>query len=63
MSKTRVCHVVCGLVAGGVESMIYNYCSRMDESKFDWYLIYQHSPSEKNIKEFENLKFNLKEIY
>lgn len=61
-NKTRVCHVVCGLAAGGVESMIYNYCSNIDATKFKWYMIYQHDPSQKNIDEFSKLNFDLKRI-
>ena len=57
MNKIKVCHVVSGLKAGGVESMIYNYCSRMDLSKYEFHILYQHEPSQKNIDEFSKLGF------
>lgn len=57
--KIKVCHVVSGLRAGGVESMIYNYCSRMNASRFDFSILYQHEPSQKNIDDFEKINFKL----
>lgn len=62
MKKIKVCHVVCGLRSGGVESMIFNYCSKLDNNKFEWYLLYQHEPTEKNLKEFKELGFKLLRI-
>lgn len=62
MEKIKACHIVSGLRSGGVESMIYNYCSHMSKDKFDFYLLYQHNAFEKNIKEFTNLNFKLKRI-
>lgn len=62
MGKIKVCHVVSGLKAGGVESMIYNYCSRLDKNKYEFHLLYQHEPSQKNIDEFEEIKFKLKRV-
>ena len=61
-SKIKVCHVVCGLKSGGVESMIKNYCSILDEEQYEWHLLYQHDPVLKNLKEFEKLGFKLKRI-
>lgn len=60
--KIKICHVVSGLRSGGVESMIYNYCSHMDCSLFDFSLLYQHEPSQKNVDEFEKLNFHLVRI-
>ena len=57
--KIKVCHVISGLRSGGVESMIYNYCSRMDASKFDFSILYQHEPSQKNVDDFEKINFKL----
>ena len=62
MNKISVCHVVCGLKSGGVESMIYNYCSQLDLSKYDMHIIYQHEPSIKNVQEFQRIGFKLKQI-
>lgn len=62
MRKIKVCHVVCGLKSGGVESVIYNYCSAAGNNKYEWYLLYQHEPSKKNIYEFEKIGFYLQRI-
>lgn len=62
MKKIKVCHIVSGLKAGGVETMIYNYCSRFDKNRYEFHLLYQHNPSQKNIEEFENIGFKLKRI-
>lgn len=62
MNKIKVCHVVCGLKSGGAESVIYNYCSAVNSDKYEWYLLYQHEPSKKNIDEFKNIGFHLKRI-
>ena len=62
MKKIKVCHVVCGLKSGGAESVIYNYCSAINSNRYEWYLLYQHKPSQKNIDEFKNIGFNLKRI-
>ncbi len=59
--KKNVCHFVSGLKAGGVESMIYNYCKYINND-YNFHLIYQHEPSEKNVKEFEKIGFKLKEV-
>ena len=50
MSKLKICHIVSGLKAGGVESMIYNYCSHMDSKKLEFHIFYQHEPSIKNVE-------------
>ena len=62
MKKIKVCHIVCGLKAGGVETMIYNYCSHMNKNNYDWYLLYQHKPAEKNLKEFSKIGFKMSRI-
>ncbi len=62
MSKIKVCHVLSGLGAGGVESVVYNYCSHMDKGKYEWHILYQHEPSTKNIEEFEKIGFKLTKI-
>ena len=56
--KISVCHFVSGLKAGGVESMIYNYCSEMNDN-IDFTIVYQHDPSQKNVDEFEKKGFKL----
>ena len=60
--KIKVCHVVSGLKAGGVESVIYNYCSRLSKEDYEFHIIYQHNPLKKNVEEFEKVGFILKRI-
>ena len=62
MNKIKVCHIVCGLKSGGVEAMIYNYCSNIGNDLYEWYLLYQHEPAEKNIDELEKIGFEKYEI-
>lgn len=62
MNKIKICHVVSGLVGGGVEEMLYNYCSNMDMTKFDMHILYQHKAEKKNYEQFKKLGFKLKEI-
>lgn len=40
--KVRIMFFVCGVKSGGVEQMLINYCSRMNQQKYDFILIYQH---------------------
>lgn len=46
MTKIRVMHFVSGLVSGGVEQMLVNYCNNMDHDKFEFIVVYQHEPVE-----------------
>lgn len=62
LGKIKVCHVISGLRSGGVESIIYNYCSNMDNDIYSWHIIYQHEPLDKSVKKFENIGFKLKRI-
>lgn len=62
MKKIKVCHIVSGLKAGGVETMIYNYCSHLGKDRYEFHLLYQHNPSKKNVEEFESIGFKLKRI-
>lgn len=62
MEKIKVCHIVSGLKAGGVESMILNYCSLLNKNKYDFHILYQHDPSNKNVKEFEEIGIKLHRI-
>lgn len=39
MSQIKICHVIGDFVNGGVESVIYNYFSHMDLSKFEVHII------------------------
>lgn len=62
MKKINVCHVVSGLKSGGAESMIYTYCSHLNLNEYNMHILYQHNPTEKNVKEFKKIKFSLKRI-
>lgn len=62
MKKIKICHVVSGLKSGGAEAMIYNYFEKMDMSKYECHILYQHTPLKKNVEEFEKLGFILKRI-
>ena len=42
--KIKVMHFVSGLLSGGVEEMLYNYCKYMDDDKYDFVIVYQHEP-------------------
>lgn len=44
MEKIKIVHFVCGLKSGGVEQVLYNYISKMDEEKYENYIVYQHEP-------------------
>lgn len=44
MKKVKVMHFVSGLVSGGVEEMLCNYCKHMDSEKYEFIVVYQHAP-------------------
>lgn len=60
--KIRVCHVICGLKSGGVETVIYNYCKEIGNEEFEWFVLYQHEPAQKNVEEFEKIGVKLYRI-
>lgn len=60
--RKKICHVVSGLLSGGAESFLVNYFSKIDRNKYELYVLYQHKPILKSLKEFETLGFNLKKI-
>lgn len=60
--KKKVCHVVCGLQAGGVESVIINYCSKLNKEKYEYHILYQHKPIQESYNEFKKLNFKMKRI-
>lgn len=53
--KIRVMHFVSGLVSGGVEQMLYNYCRFMDKEKFEFIIVYQHEPVETCKSKFDDI--------
>ena len=36
MKKIKILHFVSGLISGGVEQMLYNYCKFMDHEKYEF---------------------------
>ena len=46
----RVCQVLHGIVGGGSEQVVLNYCSRMRDIHFD--LLYQHEPNPQILERF-----------
>lgn len=44
MKKIKVMHFVAGLLSGGVEQMLYNYCRFMNHDKYEFIIVYQHEP-------------------
>ena len=44
MKKIKILHFVSGLISGGVEQMLYNYCKFMDHEKYEFVIVYQHVP-------------------
>lgn len=43
-NKIKVMHFVSGLVSGGVEQMLCNYCRFMDHNRYEFVVVYQHEP-------------------
>lgn len=41
--KIVVMHFVSGLLSGGVEQVIYNYCKFMNHERFEFIVVYQHN--------------------
>lgn len=41
--SVSVCHIIGGIVGGGIEQVIINYCSRIKDIEFD--LLYQYEPN------------------
>lgn len=49
--STSVCHIIGGIVGGGIEQVIANYCSRIKGVEFD--LLYQYDPNLDCLKKME----------
>ena len=52
MMKKKVCHVIGGIVGGGIEQVIINYCSKIETVDFD--LLYQYEPNNACLTKLEN---------
>lgn len=59
MKKIKIVNIVSRMIFGGVESVIYNYYSNMDLSKFDVTIITKNDSNSDAIKKFENLGFHI----
>lgn len=55
MRKIKVMHFVSGLVSGGVEQMLYNYCKFLDHHKYEFVIVYQHEPVKSCIDKIESI--------
>lgn len=56
----RVCQVLHGIVGGGSEQVVLNYCSRMHEAHFD--LLYQYEPNRQILERFNEIGINCIQI-
>ena len=55
MKKIKVMHFVSGLLSGGVEQMLYNYCKLLSHDKYQFIIVYQHEPVESCISKVESI--------
>lgn len=58
--KLRVCQVLHGIVGGGSEQVVLNYCSRMRDIHFD--LLYQYEPNPQILERFNEARINCVQI-
>ena len=58
--KIRVCQVLHGIVGGGSEQVVLNYCSRMRDIHFD--LLYQYEPNPQILERFNEAGINCVQI-
>lgn len=58
--SVRVCQVLHGIVGGGSEQVVLNYCSRMHEAHFD--LLYQYEPNRQILERFNEIGINCIQI-
>lgn len=56
----RVCQVLHGIVGGGSEQVVLNYCSRMPDIHFD--LLYQYEPNPQILERFQEANINCVQI-
>jgi len=54
--QIKVCHVLHGIVGGGSEQVVLNYCSRMSAIHFD--LLYQYDPNPQILERFNEAGIN-----
>ena len=56
----RVCHVLHGIVGGGSEQVVLNYCSRMRDIHFD--VLFQYEPNPRILERFDEVGINCIQI-
>lgn len=56
----RVCQVLHGIVGGGSEQVVLNYCSRMHDIHFD--LLFQYEPNPQILEHFNEARINCIQI-
>lgn len=61
MKKVKIIHFIYGLVNGGVEKVIYNYYSKLNNEKYDLYIVTQQA-EEKCKALFQELGFTVIEV-
>jgi len=59
-NNIKVCHVLHGIVGGGSEQVVLNYCSRMPEIHFD--VLFQYEPNPQILGRFVEAGFNCIQI-
>lgn len=59
MKRIRICHVVCDITGGGVESVLLNYFSHMDRSNYELDLVTYDIKSNLCADRFRALGFNI----
>lgn len=60
--KIKVAHIISGMNYGGVENVIYNYYSNMDNSNFENIVICHSKINKNNSKLFRNYNFKFYEV-
>lgn len=55
--KIVVMHFVSGLLSGGVEQMLYNYCGFMDKDRYEFIIVYQHEPVPDCLKKIQSISY------
>lgn len=58
--QIRVCQVLHGIVGGGSEQVVLNYCSRLPEIHFD--MLYQYEPNQQILERFKEANINCVQI-
>lgn len=57
MKKIKVMYFFSGIISGGAEQVILNYCKYLDKDIYDFIAVYQHEPIKECLDKFTNLGF------